>query len=186
MVLSLDEKTSLPPRPRLAPIRPAQPQNRPNRYEPEDTRAGALNRCAAFDTRSGRVYGQCDERTRQQEGIALLEHLDQEMAAPIRRIHRVCDHVSTHHGQEVTRGFATHPRVVVHCTPVHGSWMNHVEQWFSILQRKRLRIVDCISKDHLRAKLEPFMRAWHQQAHSFNWSTKSVTTVMAQVSAMAA
>jgi hypothetical protein len=35
LVLSLDEQTSLPPRPRRAPTQPAQPQNRPNRYEPE-------------------------------------------------------------------------------------------------------------------------------------------------------
>jgi hypothetical protein len=55
IVHSLDEKTSLPPRPRRAPTRPAQPQNRPNQYAHEYIRAGALNLCAAFDTRSGRV-----------------------------------------------------------------------------------------------------------------------------------
>jgi transposase len=186
IVLSLDEKTSLQPRPRLAPTRPAQPQNRPNQYEHEYKRAGALNLFAAFDTRSGRVYGQCYERKRQQECIAFLEHLDQEIAEHIRTIHLVCDNVSTHHGKEVTRWFAKHPRFVVHFTPVHCSWMNQVEQWFSILQRKRLRIVDFISKDHLRAKLEQFIREWNQQAHPFNWSTKSVTKVMAQVPAMAA
>ncbi len=53
--LCLDEKTSLQPRPRLAPTRPAQPQNRPNQDEHASQRAGALNRFAAFDTRSGRV-----------------------------------------------------------------------------------------------------------------------------------
>ena len=94
--------------------------------------------------------------------------------------------VSTHHGKEVTRWFAKHPRFVVHFTPVHCSWMNQVEQWFSILQRKRLRIVDFISKDHLRVKLEPFIREWNQQAHPFNWSTKSVAKVMAEAPALAA
>jgi transposase len=186
LVLSLDEKTSLQPRPRLAPTRPARPQNLPNRSEHEYQRAGALNLLAAFDTRSGRVYGQCYERNRQQECIALLEHLDREIAKHIRTIHLVCDHVSTHHGQEVTRWFAKHPRFVVHFTPVHGSWMNHVEHWFSILQRKRLRIVDFTSTDHLHAKLEQFIWEWNQPAHPFHWSTKSVTKVMAQVSAMAA
>jgi transposase len=186
MVLSLDEKTSLQPRPRLAPTQPAQPQNLPNRYAHEYTRAGALNLFAAFDTRSGRVYGQCDERKRQQECIAFLEYLDQEIAKHIRTIHLVCDNVSTHHGKDVTKWFATHPRFVVHFTPVHCSWMNQVEQWFSILQRKRLRIVDFPSKDHLRAKLEQFIREWNQQAHPFHWSTKSVAKVMAAASALAA
>ena len=60
----------------------------------------------------------------------------------IRTIHLVCDNVSTHHGKEVRKWLAKHPRFVVHFTPVHCSWMNQVEQWFSILQRKRLRIVD--------------------------------------------
>jgi transposase len=158
--LSLDEKTSLQPRPRRAPTRPAQPQNLPNRYE--------------------------HEYKRQQECIAFLEHLGQEIAEPIRTIHLVCDHVSTHHGKDVTRWLARHPRFVVHFTPVHCSWMNQVEQWCSILQRKRLRIVDFTSKDHLRAKLEQFIREWNQQAHPFNWSTKSVAKVMAEAPALAA
>jgi hypothetical protein len=54
IVLSLDEKTSLQPRPRLALTRPAQPPNRPNRYEHEYKRAGALNLFAAFETRAGK------------------------------------------------------------------------------------------------------------------------------------
>jgi transposase len=186
MVLSLDEKTSLQPRPRLAPTRPAQPQNLPNRYEHEYTRAGALNLFAAFDTRSGRVYGQCYARTRPQECIAFLEHWDQEMTEHIQTIHLVCDHVSTHHGKDVTRWLAKHPRFVVPFTPVHGSWMNQVEPWFSILPRKRLRMADFTSKDHLRAKLEPFICEWNQQAHPFNWSTKSVAKVMAEAPALAA
>ncbi len=55
IVLSVAETTSLPPRPRPAPTRPARPQNLPNRHEHADKRAGALNLCAAFATRSGRV-----------------------------------------------------------------------------------------------------------------------------------
>jgi len=184
IVLSWDEQTSLPPR--LAPPRPAQPQNLPHRDEHEDTRAGARNRFAALNTRSGQVYGQGYERKRQQAGIACLAYLDQEMAEHIRPIHLVCDHVRTPHGQDVTRWFAQHPRFVVHFTPVHGSWMNHVEQWFSLLQRKRLRIADFASKDPLRVKLEQCICEWHQQAHPFNWSTKSVTKVMAEAPALAA
>jgi transposase len=186
LVLSVDEKTSLPPRPRHSPTRPAQPQNLPNRHEHEYTRAGALNLLAAFDTRSGQVDGQCYERKRQQEFIAFLEHLDQAITAAIKTIHLVCDNVSTHHGKKVRKWLVNHSRFVVHFTPVHCSWMNQVEQWFSILQRKRLRIVDFESKDHLRQKLEQFIRAWHVYAHPFNWSTKSVAKVMAAAPAMAA
>ncbi|HEX9869079.1 MAG TPA: transposase [Candidatus Tectomicrobia bacterium] len=185
-VLSLDEKTSRPPRPRLAPTRPAQSPNRPNQYEHASTRAGALHRLAAFETRSGRVSGQCEARTRQQAGRAFLEPVDQAIAEPLRTIHLVCDHVSTPHGQEVTRWFATPPRVVVHFTPVHGSWMHHVEPWCSMLQRQRLRMVDVASKEHWRMTLAPCIGEWHQQAHPFNWSTTSVAKVMAEAPARAA
>jgi hypothetical protein len=186
VVLSVDEKTSLQPRPRHAPTQPAQPQNRPNRYDHEYKRAGALNLFAAFDTRSGKVYGQCHERKRQREFIAFLETLEAEIDTHVHTIHLVCDNVSTHHGKEVRPWLAKHPRFVVHFTPVHCSWMNQVEQWFSILQRKRLRMVDFESKDHLRVKLEQFVHEWNQHAHPFNWSTQSVAKVMAAAPAMAA
>jgi transposase len=186
IVLSVDEKTSLQPRPRLAPTRPAQPQNLPNRHEHEYQRAGALNLFAAFDTRSGHVYGQCYARKRQQEFMAFLEQLDQEVAEDITTIHLVCDNVSTHHGREVCKWFTKHPRFVVHFTPVHCSWMNQVEQWFSILQRKRLRIADFASKEDLHAKLLQFINEWNEHAHPFNWSAKSVAKVMAGAPALAA
>jgi transposase len=186
IVLSVDEKTSLQPRPRQHPTLPAQPWNLPNRCEHEYKRAGALNLFAAFDTRSGKVYGQCYERKRQQEYMAFLEQLDREIDAHITMIHLVCDNVSTHHGQEVRKWLAKHPRFLLHFTPVHCSWMNQVEQWFSILQRKRLKITDFASKDQLRAQLEQFIAEWNQQAHPFNWSTQSVAKVMAEAPAMAA
>ena len=186
LVLSFDEKTSLQPRPRPSPTLPAQPHNLPNRVEHEYKRAGALNLFAAFDTRSGKVYGHCDERKRQRECMAFLDALDIAVDKHSRTIHLVCDHVSTHHGKEVRTWLAEHPRFVVHFTPVHCSWMNQVEQWFSILQRKRLRIADFESKAHLQAKLRQFISEWNQHAHPFNWSTKSVAKVMAKAPAIAA
>jgi transposase len=186
IVLSVDEKTSLQPRPRLSPTRPAQPGNMPSRYEHEYKRSGALNLFAAFDTRSGTVFGYCSPRKRQQEFITFLEQLDAAIGHHIKTIHLVCDNVSTHHGQEVCKWLVKHPRFVFHFTPVHCSWMNQVEQWFSIFQRKRLRIADFESTAHLQAKIEQFIREWNQHKHPFNWSTKSVAKVMAEVPAMAA
>jgi transposase len=71
-------------------------------------------------------------------------------------------------------------------TPVHCSWMNQVEQWFSILQRKRLRMVDFASNDQLRAKLDQFIKERNHHAHPFNWSTTSVAKIMAAAPALAA
>jgi hypothetical protein len=137
LVLAGDEKTSRQPRPRLAPPLPAQPHHLPNRVAHAYKRAGALPLLAAFDIRAGKVDGHGYDRKRQRECIAVLDAVDVEVEEDIRTIHLVCDHVSPHQGQEVRQWLAHHPRFVMHFTPVHCSWMNQVEQWFSILQRKR-------------------------------------------------
>jgi hypothetical protein len=59
-------------------------------------------------------------------------------------------------------------------------WMNQVEPWFSIVQRKRLRILDCSDLDQLADHLMSFVAAWNTDAHPFNWSTKSEALVMAK------
>lgn len=179
VVLCLDEKTSLQPPPRLHPTLPAAPGNIPNRVEHEYRRAGALNLFAALDTRSGRVYAQCYPRKRQAEFIAFLEHLNREIPATVTTIHVVCDNVSTHHGKKVRAWLAEHPRFRFHFTPPYCSWTNQVEQWFSILQRKRFRVADFESLDDLRAKTLAFIAEWNQRARPFNWASSSVAKVMA-------
>jgi transposase len=178
IALCVDEKTSLQPRIRLFATRPARPGT-PNLVEHEYRRDGALNLFAAFDTRTGRVYGKCYGRKRQKEFIDFLEYLDADIPAKIKKIHIVCDNVSTHHGKEVRKWLEGYPRFVFHFTPVHCSWMNQVEQWFSILQRKRFRIADFESKADLQAKIEQFICEWNQVAEPFNWSRKSVAKIMA-------
>ena len=103
VVLSLDEMTSLQPRPRRVPTRPAQP-GQPLQVEHEYRRAGATHLFAAFDTRAGRVYGVTAPRKRQLEYLTLLEHLDRAIPATITTIHLLADNVSVHHGKLVQRG----------------------------------------------------------------------------------
>jgi hypothetical protein len=57
--------------------------------------------------------------------------------------------------------------------------MNKVEQWFSILQRKRFKIADFASIEDLRDKIYLFIDQWNHRAHAFQWTTKSVAKVMA-------
>lgn len=178
LVLGVEEKTSLHPRPRLHATRPARP-GRPKQVEHEDRRDGALNVFAGFDPRTGQVDGQCDARKRQREFIAFLACVDAAMPVQITTIHLICDNARPHHGKHVHEWLQSHPRVVLHFTPVHCSWLNQVEQWCSLLQRKRLRIVDVAAKADLQAQLMPFMAEWNEVAHPFNWTTKSVAKVMA-------
>ncbi len=179
VVLCVDEKTSLQPRPRMAPTRPALPEQ-PVRVEHAYGRCGALNLFAAFDTRTGKVYGMTAERKRQAEFIAFLEMLDREIPATVTMIHVVLDNLRMHKGQQVQAWRAKHPRFVFHHPPVPCSWMNQGEQWFSILQRKRLCIADFADKAALAERLEAFLRGWNEVAHPFAWSTKSVAKIMAK------
>lgn len=182
-VICVDEKTSLQPRPRSMATKPAREGNQPNLVEHEYQRAGALQLFAGFDTRSGEVYGQCFDRKRQAEFILFLEHLDGEIPSSVRAIHLVMDNLKVHSGKQVQAWLEKHPRFQFHFTPVHCSWLNQVEQWFGILQRKRFRISDFKSKEELREKIDQFIREWNEQAHPFNWSTRSVAKVMAEAPA---
>jgi transposase len=177
MVLCVDEHTNIQPRPRLSPTLATQ-ADRPTRVEHEYRRDGALNLFAAFDTRTGKVYAQAAGRKRQAEFIAFLEYLDREIPKAIRRIHLVLDNYSTHTGKLVKGWLKRHRRFRFFHPPVHCSWMNQVEQWFSILKRKRLRIVDFASKDHLAERLMAFVREWNERAHRSQWTKESFDRIL--------
>ena len=182
VVLSLDEMTSLQPRPRRVATRPAQP-GRPVQVEHEYRRAGATHLFAAFDTRSGRVYGVTTRRQRQVEYLTLLEHLDRAIPAAITTIHLLADNVSVHHGKLVRRRLDDHPRFVAHFTPVHCSWMNPVEQWFGILRRKRLRSPSFADLAALQQAIHRFIAEWNEIAHPFRWTSRSFDKILAKLEA---
>jgi transposase len=185
-VLSLDEKTSLQPRTRTVPTRPAQPDGEPVHLEHEYQRKGALQLFAAFDTRSGEVIGILRRRKRQVEFIELLERIDRDTPEAITLIHLLCDNLSVHHGKLVRAWLAKHPRFQMHFTPVHCSWMNQVEQWFSILQRKRLSAPNFADLHALEERVLAFIDEWNAHAHPFNWTAKSFDKTIAKIDAAVA
>lgn len=173
IVLCVDEKTSIQPRPRIAPTLPARTGGEPVRVEHGYKRKGALNLLASFNTRTGEVMGILRTRKRQVEFIELLEKIEQETAAHITLIRIICDNVSVHKGKKVQAWLKKHPRLRMHHTPVHCSWMNQIEQWFSILQRKRLVAPNFANLEELEDRLLAFINEWNQEAHPFKWTDKS-------------
>jgi hypothetical protein len=182
VVISLDEMTSLQPRPRRVATRPAQP-GRPIQVEHEYRRAGATHVFAAFDTRSGQVYGVTTRRKRQVEYLSLLELLDRSIPTAVTTIHLLADNVSVHHGKLVQQWLAAHPRFEAHFTPVHCSWMNPIEQWFGILRRKRLRSPNFPDLAALQRAIHQFIAEWNTIAHPFRWTASSFDTILAKVDA---
>ena len=111
------------------------------------------------------------------EFIAFLSQLEQALPPAKTRVYLVMDNLKMHKGKLVRAWLEAHPRFICHFTPVHCSWMNQIEQWFSILQRKRLRIADFSDLDQLAECLQAFVCEWNAHAHPFNWSTNELAPV---------
>ncbi len=84
------------------------------------------------------------------------------------------DNLRLHKGARVCAWRADHPRFHCPVPPVHCSWMNQGEQWFSILQRTRLSSADVTDVEHLAA----VVAEWTEQAPPLHGTRASVATVM--------
>jgi hypothetical protein len=90
------------------------------------------------------------------------------------KVHLAMDNLRMHTGKQVQAWLATHTCFKFHHPPGHCSWMNQVEQWFSILQPKRLAIADFADEAALVERLKAFVQEGNVHAHPFKWTTKSV------------
>ena len=169
-VISTDEKTSTQARLRIHPSLPTAPA-KTMRVEHEYTRGGAWAYLAALDVHHAKVFGRCEATT----GIAPFERLvDQVMSqAPYntaRRVFWVMDNGSSHRGEaSVQRLTQAHPRLVPVHGPVHASWLNQIEIYFSIIQRKVLTPNDFPSLQAVAERLANFERYFENFAHPFEW-----------------
>ena len=108
--------------------------------------------------------GICRRRKRQEDFIELLEKLDRDTPTSITLVHVVCDNLILHKGKKIQAWLAEHPRFRFHFTPVHCSWMNQIEQWFSILQRKRLSAPNFANLEELENRIQTFISEWNRRA----------------------
>ncbi len=134
-------------------------------------RRGAWAYLAAWDVRRAKIHGRCEPKT----GIAPFEQLvDQVMSQePYRsapRVFWIVDNGSSHRGQRcVTRMAKRWPTIIVVHTPVHASWLNQVEIYFSVVQRKALTPNDFQSLAELEDRLLAFQEHYEQVAKPFAW-----------------
>ena len=71
----------------------------------------------------------------------------------------------------------------MHYTPVHCSGMNQIEQWFSMLQRKRLGAPNFADLAELEERINAFIAEWNQHAHPFAWTKESFAKTFAKIDA---
>ena len=138
------------------------------RREFEYVRHGTSTLIAAFDVRTGRVFGRCRRRTAK----GVVAFMDQLAAHyPHGDVYVVWDNLNVHHGKRWAEFNARHGgRFHFVHTPKHASWVNQVEIWFSILARAVLRHASFRSTLELKAAVMRFIGHWNRAAHPFRWT----------------
>ena len=169
-VLSADEKTSIQARIRCHPALPPAP-NRPAYIENEYKRGGALQYLAAWDVRRGYVLGRCALKT----GTAPFGRLVKQVLAeePYRsseRLFWIVDNGSSHRGAAARKRLRkVDSRIILVHTPVHASWLNQIEIYFSIIQRKVLTPNDFADLEAVRLRLALYEELSNQSPTPFQW-----------------
>ena len=170
-VLCADEKPSIQARARLHATQPPAPAGDGQLVEHEYERRGALCYLAAWDVRRAKLFGRCEQKG----GIAPFDRLvaqvmAQEPYASARRVFWVVDNGSSHRGQRsIERLQSRYPNLVLVHLPIHASWLNQVEIYFSILQRKALQPNDFADLTQLEQHILAFERRYEQAAQPFEW-----------------
>lgn len=169
-LLSADEKTSLQARIRGHPSLDPAP-GRPRRIEHEYERGGALQYLAAWDVQRGCVMGRCDPNTGIEPfGRLVVQVMAQEPYRSAERVFWVVDNGSSHRGHTaVKRLQKAYKNLIWIPTPVHASWLNQVEIYFSIIQRKVLTPNDFASLAEVEQRLRLYEQLSNQHLRPFNW-----------------
>lgn len=170
-VICADEKSQLQALARRHPSVPAGP-GRQALVEFEYRRGGTLAYLAAWDVHHARLFGRCDETT----GIEPFTRLVDDVMATepyrsARRVFWVVDNGSSHAGaRSITRLEQAHPNARLVHLPVHASWLNQIEIYFSILQRKALTPNDFHDLAALAARIAAFEDHYRAIAKPFDWT----------------
>ena len=173
-VLCMDEKTSIQARQRCheeTPPKSKGKQKRKRRIEPEYKRKGALQYLAAWDVHRGIVLGRCEAKTGIKPFGRLVDQvLEQEPYHDAERLFYVVDNGSSHRGQtSVERMRRRDKKIILVHTPVHASWLNQVEIYFSIIQRKVLTPNDFANVDAIRLRLALYEQLSNRTPKPFAW-----------------
>ncbi|NKY21044.1 IS630 family transposase [Tsukamurella spumae] len=182
IVLCVDEKSQIQALDRTVPILPMQP-GKVERRSHDYYRHGTTTLFAALDIATGKVTAALKPKHRHQEFLAFLRQIERVYRDVLDAdgnpvvLHLVMDNYAAHKHKEVKAWLARHPRMIVHFTPTHASWMNLVEAWFGIVERQAIRRGVFTSVKDLNTKIRAFIDGWNPRAHPFVW-TKTAEQIL--------
>jgi hypothetical protein len=169
-IISSDEKTSIQARIRCHPgLGPA--SGRVRRVEFEYDRGGALQYLAGWDVRRGYVMGRCEPSTGIEPfGRLVSQVMNQEPYRSAGRVFWVVDNGSSHRGATSARRLTqSHSRAVLVHTPIHASWLNQVEIYFSKVQRKVLMPNEFADLAQVEQRLRLYEELTNKKPTPFKW-----------------
>lgn len=169
-VISADEKTSIQARCRCHPTL-APGVSRAMRVNHDYDRGGALAYLAAYDVHHAQVFGRCEDTTGIEPFARLVTQvMTQQPYASADRVFWIVDNGSSHRGQAaMDRLAAQFPNAIMVHTPVHASWLNQIEIYFSIVQRKALSPNDFTDIEAVSDRLSAFEDRYNATARPFKW-----------------
>jgi len=169
-VICADEKTSIQARCRCHPTLPPG-KARAMRVEHDYQRGGALAYLAAWDVRRGQVTGRCEDTTGITPFARLVEQvMTTEPYASAGRVFWITDNGSSHRGTaSVQRMQKAWPTARLIHLPVHASWLDQAEIYFSVVQRKVVTPNDFTDLDQIRNRLAAFQTRYNAVAKPFSW-----------------
>jgi transposase len=177
-VVCVDEKTSIQARKRAQTPDPAaagQPMHISHRYE----RKGALHLFGALSVADGQVYGQCRLRKRfvDFQAFLLAGVIPEALRRGVHTLALILDNGTTHAPKQLERWLKEQIEVhgwelsiQVYWLPKNASWLDQIEIWFSILQRKLLQPNHFERLGSLRQAILEFIAYYNQTAKPIQWS----------------
>lgn len=170
-VVCADEKTSVQARCRCHPTLPPG-KARLMRVEHEYERKGAVAYLAAYDVQRAQAFGRCEDMT----GIVPFGRLVQQVMtkepyASASRVFWIVDNGSSHRGKASVRRLESEwPTLRLIHLPVHASWLDQCEIYFSIVQRKVVNPNDFRNTEEIAERLAAFEERYNALAEPFCWT----------------
>lgn len=152
-----------------------------SRLEYEYRRQGTRCLFACFNVATGHVLGRLGRTRKRVDFLSFMDRVASHYRHP--RVHVVLDNLNIHRDTSAGTYISDWNRrqgnrFVFHYTPTHGSWLNQVELWFSILTRRVLRYGSFATAEDLVAKVQAFLQQWNErEAHPFRWTCKGLPLV---------
>ena len=170
-VISADEKTQLQALGRRHQTSAPAP-GRPSRYEFGYDRGGTLAYLAAWDVHHAKLFDRVEPTTGIEPFGRLVEQvMSTEPYASAKTVYWIVDNGSSHAGKtSVKRMQERWANARLIHLPVHASWLNQIELYFSILQRKALTPNDLPTLDALAERVLGFGEQYRQIARPFEWT----------------